>query len=317
MSANASGRNFCLIKSMSISRLVLGIQRMTIHNGPGLRTLVLFKGCPLHCLWCSTPESQKPEPEIAVYPNKCIHCNHCLDVCALNAISLSKDTLSINRSLCNQCGKCTQPCYAEALKILGQPMTPEELFEEVRRDSVMYKHSGGGVTISGGEPLLNPDFNEQFIDAAKTEGINIGVDTCGFVPWTAIEPILHHVSFFLWDIKIMDPLAHRKLTGVSNKLILSNARRISERGVPIYIRVPLIPGFNDSEENIRATCKFAQTLKSVVEVSILPLHHLGKARYESLERNYPIANLPLISDNTLLNVKGIVESFGFMCNIGG
>ncbi len=296
-------------------RVVLSITRMTIHNGPGVRTLILFKGCPLHCLWCSTPESQKSEPEIAIYPGKCIHCDQCFPACPLNAINLTDETISINRSLCNNCGKCAQACYAEAIKILGQPMTIEELLTEAKKDIVIYRHSGGGVTISGGEPLLDIGFTEKLLRALKEEGFNTGVDTCGHVPWASIEQVLPYVDFFLWDIKHMNPEKHRKLTGVSNELILSNARAVSERSVPLYIRLPVIPGYNDSEENIRATCEFALGLSSVVEFHLLPLHHLGKARYDSLNRPYPIADIPLIPDSVLQDTKRLVESYGLQCTI--
>jgi pyruvate formate lyase activating enzyme len=302
---------------MDSKRLVISIQRMTIHNGPGMRTLILFKGCPLRCVWCSTPESQKLEPEIAIYPSKCIHCDQCPSVCSPRAINLRSNTVSIDRTLCNNCGKCAQICYAEALRLVGQPMTIEELLEEVRKESIMYRHSGGGVTLSGGEPLLNYEFNREFLPALKNEGINVGIDTCGYVPWKHIEPILPHIDFFLWDIKTMNSIAHKKLTGVSNRLILNNARRISEKKVAIYIRMPLIPGYNDSEENLRATCEFARGLSSVVEFDLLPLHHLGKSRYESMDRPYSIGDIPLISDDALLNMKLIVESYGLKCTIGG
>ncbi|MFC2051926.1 glycyl-radical enzyme activating protein [Chloroflexota bacterium] len=296
-------------------RLVLSITRMTIHNGPGIRTLILFKGCPLRCLWCSTPESQKAEPEIAVYPSKCTHCNQCVPVCPLNAINLTNETISINRSLCNNCGKCAQVCYPEAIKLLGQPMTIKELLTEVEKDRIIYRHSSGGVTISGGEPLLVPEFTKDLLRVFKEEGISVGVDTCGHVPWANIEPVLPYIDFFLWDIKHMDPEEHRKLTGVSNKLILSNARSVSERNIPLYIRVAVIPGYNDSEENIRATCEFARGLSSVVEVSLIPLHHLGKARYYSLSRIYPIADIPLIPDSVLQSMKRLVESYRLKCSI--
>jgi pyruvate formate lyase activating enzyme len=304
-------------ESATAKRLVLSITRMTIHNGPGIRTLILFKGCPLHCLWCSTPESQKAEPEIAIYPSKCTHCGECVPVCPLNAINLTNETISINRSLCNNCGKCAQVCYPEAIKLLGQPMTIEELLEEAKKDIIFYKHSGGGVTISGGEPLLDSAFTVKLLRAFKEEGISVGVDTCGHVPWENIEQVLPHIDFFLWDIKHMNPEKHRKLTGVSNKLILSNIRSVSERNIPLYIRVAVIPGYNDSEENIRATCEFAQALSSVVEVGLLPLHHLGKARYDSLNRAYPVANIPFVPDSVLQNMKRLVESYGLKCSIGG
>ena len=299
----------------SAKRFVLSITRMTIHNGPGVRTLIAFKGCPLQCLWCSTPESQKSEPEIAVYPGKCIYCNQCVPACPLNAITLTDQTVSINRSLCNSCGECAQACYAEAIKVLGQPMTIEALLTEAKKDIVIYRHSGGGVTISGGEPLLDIRFTRKLLLALKEEGISTGVDTCGHIPWAKIKQVLPYVDFFLWDVKHMNSEIHRKLTGISNRLILNNARAVSEKSVPLYIRLPVIPGYNDSEENIRATCEFARGLSSVVELHLLPLHHLGQARYDSLNRSYPVADIPLIPDCILQDTKRLVESYGLQCTI--
>jgi pyruvate formate lyase activating enzyme len=194
-------------------------------------------------------------------------------------------------------------------------MTVPQLVDEVLKDELMFKYSGGGVTISGGEPLFDGAFALNLLKAFKHAGINTGVDTCGFTPWAEIEPILPYVDFFLWDIKHMDPQQHKKLTGVSNELILSNARAVSEKGVPLYIRIPLIPGLNDSEESLRAMCEFVQGRKSAVEVALMPLHHLGKARYESIDRPYPIANLELYTDEKLQSIKGLVESYGLPCRI--
>jgi pyruvate formate lyase activating enzyme len=299
------------------SRLVLSITRMTIHNGPGLRTLILFKGCPLHCIWCSTPESQKTEPELGVYPAKCIRCGDCIPVCPTKAISLPDGKLTVDRSLCNVCGQCVEVCNAKALEILGHRMTVPQLVSEVKKDEVVYKYSHGGVTISGGEPLFDTEFALNLLRAFKAEGINTGVDTCGQIPWKGLEPTLPYTDFFLWDIKHMDPDEHKKLTGVSNELILSNAKAVSERNVPLYIRIPLIPGYNDSEENIRATCEFSRGLASVVEVDIMPLHHLGKARYDSLDRAYPIAGLALYPDEVIQGFKRLVESYGLKCVVQG
>jgi pyruvate formate lyase activating enzyme len=304
-------------EAATAKRLVLSITRMTIHNGPGIRTLILFKGCPLRCLWCSTPEAQKDEAEIALYPDKCIHCEQCVPVCPMNAINLTGETISINRVMCNNCGKCVQVCYAEAIKLLGQEMTVEELLTEAKKDAIVYKHSRGGVTISGGEPLLNPNFTKELLRTFKEESISVGVDTCGHVPWTNIEKVLPYIDFFLWDIKHMNSEEHRKYTGVSNNLILSNARSASKRNIPLYIRVPVIPGYNDSEENIRATCEFARGLSSLEEVNLLPLHHLGRARYDSLNRAYLIANVPVTPDSVLQNIKRLVESYQLNCGIVG
>jgi pyruvate formate lyase activating enzyme len=304
-------------EAVASKQVVLSIARMTVHNGPGIRTLILFKGCPLGCLWCSTPESQKEEPEIAIFPDKCINCGRCIPVCPLNTVNLENETISINRSLCNNCGRCADVCHSEAIRLLGQRMTVEELVEEAKKDIIFYKHSCGGVTLSGGEPLLNPGFVLKLLRALKEEGISTGVDTCGHVPWANIEQVLPYIDFFLWDIKHMNSQKHREFTGVSNELILSNARSVSDRDIPLYIRVAVIPGYNDSEENIRATCEFARGLSSVVEVDLLPLHHLGKARYDSLNRAYLIADIPLIPDIVLQHMKQLVESYGLQGSIVG
>jgi pyruvate formate lyase activating enzyme len=302
----------------SDSRLVLSITRMTIHNGPGMRTLILFKGCPLHCCWCSTPESQKSEPEIGLYPAKCIQCGDCVPVCPVNAIHLVDGKPVIDRSLCNACGKCAEVCNAKAIEVLGHRMTVAQLIAEVKKDDIIFKYSHGGVTISGGEPLFKTDFALNLLKAFREEGINTGVDTSGQIPWAALEPMLPYVDFFLWDIKHMDPEKHKQLTGVSNKLILSNAVAVSERKVPLYIRIPIITGCNDSEENIRATCEFVKNkLSSTVEVDIMPLHHLGKARYDSLNLPYPIGNLALIPDEVMQDIKSLIESYGLKCVIEG
>lgn len=297
------------------SPLVLSITRMTIHNGPGIRTLILFKGCPLHCVWCSTPESRKTEPEIGVYPARCINCGQCLEICPFNALKMREGKPVIERSRCNACGNCVTVCSPKALEVLGYPMTIEQLVTETKKDEIIFKHSHGGVTISGGEPLYNAEFALKLLQSFKQQGINTGVDTCGYVPWSGIEPTLPYVDFFLWDIKHMDPKKHKEYTGVSNKLILSNARSIADSKVPIYIRVPIIPGYNDSKENLKAICEFSKQLRSVVEIDIMPLHHLGKARYESLNLPYPIENLNLIPDGVLSDIKSLIESYGLKCVI--
>ncbi len=295
--------------------MVLSIGRMTIHNGPGLRNVIYFKGCPLRCRWCSTPESQSAAPELAVYQIRCIQCNQCVTVCPLNAVSLQDKLIKVDREICNNCGKCTEVCHAEALRLLGQPMTVEELVAEAKKDVPFYRRSGGGVVISGGEPLLNPEYTLRLVKALAGEGISVGIDTSGYVPWATIEPLLPCVDFFLWDIKHLDPERHRQLTGVDNELILDNARSLSRKGAGLYIRLPVIPGCNDSEENIRATCVFAASLSSVLGFDLIPLHHLGKARYESLDRAYPIADLHLIPDSQMQDMKRLVESYGLKCTV--
>jgi pyruvate formate lyase activating enzyme len=233
----------------------------------------------------------------------------------VHAVSLVDGKPVIDRVLCTVCGKCAEACNAQAIVVLGHRMTVPQIVTEVLKDELVFKYSRGGVTISGGEPLFMPGFALKLLKALKEAGINTGVDTCGQIPWSGLEPVLPYVDFFLWDIKHMDPKQHKQLTGVSNELILSNARKVSDRHVPLYIRIPLIPGCNDSEANIRATAEFSKELASVVEVGIMPLHHLGKSRYESLDRPYPIEGLALIPEEQLQKTKELIESYGLKCRI--
>jgi pyruvate formate lyase activating enzyme len=290
---------------------------MTVHNGPGIRTLVLFKGCPLRCVWCSTPESQSAQPELGVSSDKCIHCNACLDVCPKGAIRLNENACSVDRSSCDGCGKCVSVCNSEALRLLGREMTVRELVAEARKDAVAFKHSHGGLTLSGGEPLLQPEFTVPLVRALAAEGIGVGVDTCGYVPRETLKRVLPYVDYFLWDVKMVNERRHTDLTGVSSRRILNNLRFVSDQGTPIYIRVPLVPGYTDREEDLKAVCRLAQRLASVVEVDLLPMHHLGQARYLSLGRDYPIENVPFILEEILREDQRLVESHGLVCNIVG
>jgi len=200
---------------------------------------------------------------------------------------------------------------------MGREYTVDELVREVKKDEVVYRHSGGGVTISGGEPFFRPEFLLEVLKELKQNGISCGIDTCGYTARKHIEAIFPYVDFFLWDIKHMNRDKHVEYTGVSNELILDNLRFVSGKNIPIYVRLPVIPGYNDSEDNLLALCNFAGTLSSLVEIDLLPLHHLGKARYIALGREYPIERIPLIGEETLDEMKHLVESTGLKCNIIG
>ncbi len=290
---------------------------MTVHNGPGIRTLILLKGCPLRCIWCSTPESQGEAPEIAFYPDKCILCNDCLPVCSKNAITAGDKAVVIDRELCDNCGQCLSACYAEALKLIGQEYTAGELVSEVVRDDVVFRHSGGGVTLSGGEPFFRPEYLLTLLKELKQSGISCGIDTCGFTARKHIEAVLPYVDFFLWDIKHMNSDKHIEYTGISNKLILDNVRFVDGENIPLFLRLPVIPGYNDSEDNLLDLCNFAKKLSFLEEIDLLPQHHLGKARYAALGREYPIEGIPLIKEENLEQMKRLVESTGLKCNIIG
>ena len=297
--------------------LVLYISRMSIHNGPGMRTLVHLKGCPLRCLWCSTPESQKFEPQLAYDKSKCILCLRCIDNCEADAIYLKDNHIEIDRRLCTDCGDCTKVCHSKALWEYGQYMSAKELVDEIVKDRLFFKHSGGGVTLSGGEPLAHVDKIMELIQLLKKENIRIGVDTTGYLPQAKLAEALPYIDFFLWDVKCMDTQKHKELTGVDNSLIFENLKFVSEQGVAVYLRYPVIPGMNDSEQELRAVCNFAKDLTSLVQIDLLPVHHLGRARYASLGSEYPLENIALISDEAMHEMKHIVESYGLKCTIGG
>ncbi len=292
---------------------VLEISRMTNHNGPGLRTLVHFKGCPLKCKWCSTPESQEVYDEIGLNTDRCIGCMACAAVCPEGALSRSDEGKArLDWEKCTRCYQCLKECYPHALKKYGTPMSEGELLETIKKDYLFFKNSGGGVTFSGGEPMmLVTDEMVNLYRRTKEAGITIGVDTTGCVPWENIERLSPYIDFFLWDVKHMDSDIHRAITGVPNERILENLRKVDEQtDIDIYIRFPMIPGMNFTEENLRATCEFVKSLRHLVRFELVPFHHMGKKRYLYAGKEYLMENQELIPEGELYHAKDIVDSYG-------
>lgn len=298
--------------------LIFNIQRYSVHDGPGARTTVFFKGCPLRCLWCSNPESQKICPEIAYNSSKCIKCYRCVDACPNKAIYVKnkEDFITINRKLCNNCRGywCIEECYQGALELIGRYITVEDLLKEVKKDSLLYRNSGGGVTLSGGEPTSQPDFILHWIKRCRESGIHTVLDTCGYADWETMKKIIKNVNLVFYDIKHMDPVMHKKLTGVSNSEILKNAKLISEEQVPIVIRIPLIPGYNDSKENLEKTADFIKKV-GVKEVNLLPYHRLGIEKYKKLNKIYKLNEVLPPTDEYLQNIKEFFNSQGLLCSV--
>jgi len=231
---------------------VFDIQKFSIHDGPGIRTLVFLKGCPLSCLWCCNPESQLREPQLIFYGERCIKANKCLEVCPTHAISVKDNQLVLDKNLCHLCGKCVEACYAGAWKMFGMVVDVDYIMKEIEKDALFYKNSGGGVTFGGGEPLLYPDFIGAVASRCKSEAIPVAIETCGFAPWKSFEKALDNIDLVLFDIKHMDPQRHKELCGRSNQLILRNLERLSQKGdIEVVVRMPIIPGMNDSEDNIK------------------------------------------------------------------
>ena len=255
--------------------------------------MVFLKGCPLSCQWCCNPESQLPQLEIEFRETLCQHCGLCISACPPEAIDpdpWSPSSSKIDRLLCDMCGKCVEKCPSDALNIIGEWFSVEEVLAEVLRDAPYYRRSGGGVTISGGEPLAQYNFTKELLQACYDRNIHTVIETCGFADWFQFEEILPFTDLFLYDIKHMDNEIHIQHTGVSNEKILDNARRLSRAGASIILRVPLIPGYNLEESNLRAIVELADTL-NVLEVHLMPFHQLGKDKYLRLDRSYVVSDV--------------------------
>jgi len=273
------------------SGTIFDIKRFAVHDGPGIRTTVFFKGCPLRCLWCHNPESMKMERQIVFFESKCIGCGECFKRCPNGAIEATPQGRKYHRDRCTLCGTCVEYCYAEATVMQGRVVSVEEVIEEVKKDMPFYENSGGGVTLSGGEPAMQPQFCIAVLRESKKAGMHTALDTSGYAKWETFSRILEYVDLVLYDIKHMDPLKHKEYTGLSNRLILSNLRRLDKLGIPIEIRMPMIPGLNDSEGNLSATCEFLSGMENVERIKLLPYHRLGEGKYERLDMEYKLKDL--------------------------
>ncbi|MFO7611700.1 MAG: glycyl-radical enzyme activating protein [Clostridia bacterium] len=262
--------------------IVFDIQRFSVHDGPGIRTTVFMKGCSLDCAWCHNPESISPLKEVQAYLYKCIGCGKCIEACAAGAHSMNELGRVYDRSVCIGCGKCVESCYSGTLVQTGRDMTPAEVLDEIYRDMPFYKDSGGGATVSGGEPLLQADFVAEILKGCREKGIHTAVDTAGKVPFSAFEKVIPFTDMFLYDLKIMDSDFHRKFTGSGNKLILENLSRLGQSGITIRIRIPVIPGANDFDDNFIKAAGFIRDTGGIESVEPLACHSLGAGKLESL-----------------------------------
>lgn len=299
--------------------LIFDIERFAIHDGPGIRTLIFFKGCPLRCIWCCNPESQAEKIEILYSRQKCIGCGKCEDVCPANAIEHSTiNVYTINHEKCLvNCSLCAQICPSKAKEACGRYMTVEEVIEEIKRDNIFYRE-GGGITLSGGEPLIQAMFAKELLRRCKSIGLHTAIETCGYVPWENFEVVLSYTDLFYYDIKILDNEMHRKYTGVPNKIILSNLQKLSEKDSQVIIRVPLIPKINDSPENFQAIGAFIASLEgSIRELQILPYHSLGAPKYEKLGRKYELENIQPPDVESLERYSLILREYDIKTRIGG
>jgi pyruvate formate lyase activating enzyme len=299
------------------SGIVFDIQKFSLHDGPGIRTTVFLKGCGLRCWWCHNPESQQPRPELLLRTELCIRCGACLAECPQAAIRRDGEQFITDRDVCARCGSCVAVCTADARELVGQEMTVEQVVDEVLRDVIFYNESGGGVTFSGGEPLLQGDFLFELLQACKAHELHTVVDTCGYANADILDRVRPYVDLFLYDVKVMDDARHRKVTGASNKLILDNLRYLAEHHHPVLVRVPIIPNINDDEGNLRQIGELVRSMPNIQEVNILAYHTFGKDKYERLGRHSPMPETTEPSEDTMLRIKCLLESFGLIVTIGG
>ena len=298
--------------------VVLNIQHFCTHDGPGIRTNVFLKGCSLRCKWCSNPESIHPKPELAYDPAKCIgkgECGRCIGECPESAIlSVDGDArVQVHWDLCTNCGTCVPACPPEALSTFGREMTVDEVLEEVEQDGGFYRESGGGLTLSGGECLLQPDFSAALLAGAHERGFGTAIESAFNVPWANVEKVLPHVDVVLHDHKLTDPERHRRWTGASNALILENLKRAYEAfpEKTFIARTPVVPGVNDDEAHVRAVLAFIKPYKNVVDYELLPYMRFGESKYGFLGRVYEMQDFQPPSAETLARLRAIIdEAFG-------
>ncbi|MCW3990358.1 MAG: glycyl-radical enzyme activating protein [Candidatus Bathyarchaeota archaeon] len=294
---------------------IFDVKHFAVHDGPGIRTTIFLKGCPLGCLWCHSPESQSPLPEVAYYPNLCIGCGACVEACPNGAQTLG--TPKILRELCTGVGRCAEECYAEATIMYGREASVGDILEEADKDRLLYETSGGGVTLSGGEPTMQPGFAATLLGALKERGYHTALDTCGHAEWRVLERVIADADLVLYDLKHMDSSTHRELTGVTAELIQSNLRRVAESGKSLVVRVPVVPGHNDSHENFAAMAGFLGGLKGVEAVELLPYHDLGSPKYTALGREYPLEGLRSPEPGELSELAGLLEAEGLRVVVEG
>lgn len=296
---------------------IFDIQGQSIHDGPGCRTLIFLKGCSLNCFWCSNPEGIGCKPSLMYAPSKCIVCGSCIRNCSHDAIRIENEKLIISRHLCSVCDKqiCIDECYTGALRLGGYEISVSKLYEIIRRDR-QYWGSNGGITLTGGEPLLQIDFTKEILAKCYDAYIHTAIETCGYVPWENFQKVISYIDWIFFDLKHLDGEEHKKATNADNALILENARLLSKEFTGrLVFRFPLIPGFNDSVKNIDAVISFIKGAGRN-EINILPLHHLGREKYQLLNKEYIGGNLPVPTNEKLRKVQNTFKASGIDCYVG-
>lgn len=314
------GRDAASKHSAEPSGSIFNIERLALHDGPGIRSVVFLKGCPLRCLWCSSPESQHKNPELLYDWQRCTHCLACLKACQEEALGVGPDgRVVLNRSQCRACGRCVTVCAQGARSLTGRIVPVSTVMQEIDKDAVFYHRSGGGVTLSGGEPLLQPDFSLAILKASRYRGIHTAMETCGYAPWEKLSACCAQLDLVYMDLKHADAAVHQRLTGVRNDLILKNIRQVDAYcpQTALVIRVPVIPGCNDSREAIQEMAGFVNSLQRPARVELLPYHRYGLGTYERLGQEYRLVGVESPSLEQLEQLSGIFQGKGIAVQVGG
>lgn len=296
---------------------IFNIMKYSIHDGPGIRTTVFFKGCPLQCQWCHNPEGQRFDQELIYRPDRCIGCGQCLSICPSKAIESIEGQIHYFRDKCLACGECCKVCHTGARELVTKAMSVQEVMTEIEKDLIFYDESGGGVTFSGGEALIQTDFLMEILKDCRKKDIHTAVETAGFVKFDTLKIISPYVDLFLYDLKLMDSSRHQIFTGVPNELILENLRWLSENHSKVIVRVAIIPGINDYEDNLQQIGEFVSSLKHVQEIHCLPYHKAGADKYQRLGRVYGLSELDSPDEARMLEIARLLEQYGLEIKIGG
>ena len=297
--------------------MVFNIQRFSVNDGPGIRTTVFLKGCPLHCRWCHNPESISPKQELVLREDRCVRCGDCRTLCTNGAITVQDGDYITSRELCKVCGDCVKLCYAEAREVVGKEMSVEEVLKEIEKDAVFFNESAGGVSFSGGEPLLQHEFLLSLLKVCKKKGYYTAVDTTGFTSQKILEKITPDVDLFLYDLKTLDDSKHIEYTGVSNRVILENLKFLVHRQKEIIVRIPVIPGVNDTSEELARIGTFVTELGGIREIQILPYHQTGIDKYVRLGKKYRMADLVPPSSDNMIEFANELGKYCSSISVGG